>query len=45
MRNDLVKEIELAYKAFADLRLEIANLRLELVKLHGGAVVAEPQCG
>jgi hypothetical protein len=30
MHNDLVREIELAYgKAFAELRLEIANLRLE----------------
>jgi len=36
-RSELIDEIEAAYgRAFADLRLEIANLRLELVKLNGG---------
>jgi hypothetical protein len=38
VRSNLIDEIELAYsKAFADLRLEIVNLRLELVKLNGNA--------
>jgi hypothetical protein len=38
VRSNLIDEIELAYsKTFADLGLEIANLRLELVKLNGGA--------
>ena len=39
VRPNLVDEIEAAYgRAFADLRLEIANLRLEPVKLNGGAL-------
>ena len=39
VRSDLIDEIEAVYgRAFADLRLEIANSRLKLVKLNGGSV-------
>jgi len=39
VRSKLIDEIEAAYgRAFADLRLETANLRLGLVKLNGGSV-------
>ena len=43
-RNDLTQEINRVYsKAIADLRAEMASLRLEIAKLNGGRAELEPQ--